>query len=113
MALPELGGIEPDYCFISGKIGTIATVGIDLPPDLVIEIDVTYTDANDYLLGCRRSGCLKKNQLTIHVLRESEYYLQDASRYFPDIDLEAIVTSCLQAAKKWQCSHSRIAPTVV
>jgi len=25
-------------------------VGIDLPPDLVIEIDVTHTDANDYLL---------------------------------------------------------------
>jgi len=33
--------------------------GIDLPPDLVIKLDVTiYTDANDYLLyGCRRSGC--------------------------------------------------------
>jgi len=44
---------------------------------------------------------LLKKEPTYHpCLGESEYHLQDASRYFPDIDLEAIVTSCLQAASE-------------
>ena len=107
MALQEVGGIEPDYCFYIDNWQAIVgrdrlQWGIDLPPDLVIEIDVTtYTDANDYLLyGVPEVWLLKKNQLNIHVLRESEYHLQDASRYFPDIDLQAIVSSCLQAASE-------------
>jgi len=56
MALPELGGIEPDYCFYIDNWQAIVgrdrlQWGIDLPPDLVIEIDVTTYDANDYLYG--------------------------------------------------------------
>jgi Uma2 family endonuclease len=107
MALPEEAGIEPDYCFYIDNWQAIVgrdrlQWGIDLPPDLVIEIDVTtYTDANDYLLyGVPEVWLLKKNQLTIHALREGDYHLQDTSRYFPDIDLQAIVTSCLQAASE-------------
>jgi Uma2 family endonuclease len=62
MELPDVGGIEPDYCFYIDNWQ--AVVGkdrinweIDPPPDLVIEIDVTsYTSAEDYLPYAQRSG---------------------------------------------------------
>ena len=100
------GGIEPDYCFYIDNWQAVVgrdrlQWGIDPPPHLVIEIDVTtYTDTNDYLLyGVPEVWLLKKNQLNIHVLR-GKYYLQEASRYFPDIDLQFFVTNCLQAANE-------------
>lgn len=54
MRLSEISGIEPDYCFyIDNWQAAIGKDRIswqtDLPPDLVIEIDVTpHSDANDY-----------------------------------------------------------------
>ena len=55
MQLPEESGIEPDYCFyidhwdaVSGK--ERIDWRSDLPPDLVLEIDITsYSDVQDYL----------------------------------------------------------------
>ncbi len=41
---------------------------------------------------------LKRNRLAIYSLQQSEYQLQANSRYFPDVDLQAIVTQCLEAA---------------
>lgn len=105
MEVPEEGGIEPDYCFYIGNWQ--AAVGkdrinwqIDLPPDLVIEIDVTtYTDAIDYLpYRVPEVWLFKKNRLLIHWLENGEYSLQETSRFFPDIDMKAIVAHCLQAA---------------
>lgn len=55
MDLPEIRGIEPDYCFYIDNWAAVAgkksiNWGVDPSPDLIIEIDVTsYTDVNDYL----------------------------------------------------------------
>lgn len=43
---------------------------------------------------------LKKNQLSIYSLRESEYQLQVTSRYFPNVDLQTLVSQCLEAASE-------------
>ncbi len=77
-------------------------VSIDPSPDLVIEIDVTtYTDANDYALyQLPEVWLLKRNQLTMYRLQDSAYQLQATSRYFPDVDLQALVVQCLEAAKE-------------
>ena len=105
--LPEEGGIEPDYCFYIDNWQ--AVVGrdriqwnTDPPPDLVIEIDVTtYTDASDYMLyRVPEVWLLNKNRLTIYGLQESAYQLQATSRYFPNVDLQVMITQCLEAASE-------------
>jgi Uma2 family endonuclease len=105
MEVPEEGGIEPDYCFyIDNWQAAVGKDRIDWqsdpPPDLVIEIDVTtYTEAVDYLpYRVPEVWLFKKNRLLIHWLENSEYVLQETSRFFPDIDLKAIVARCLQIA---------------
>lgn len=107
MELPEAGGIEPDYCFYIDNWQ--AVVGrdrlqwnTDPPPDLLIEIDVTtYTDVNDYIVyRVPEVWLLKRNQLAIYGLQESEYQLQATSRYFPDVDLQALIAQCLENASK-------------
>lgn len=107
MELPEEGGIEPDYCFYIDNWQAVVGKdrlqwGTDPSPDLVIEIDVTtYTDANDYAsYRVPEVWLLKKNQLAIYSLQESEYQLQDTSRYFPNINLQAVVVECLEAASE-------------
>ena len=115
MELPEEGGIEPDYCFyidnwqaVVGRVSVASPQeirlewGTDPSPDLAIEIDVTtYTDANDYAVyRVPEVWLLKRNRLTIYGLQESEYQQQATSRYFPDVDLQAIVTQCLETARE-------------
>lgn len=105
MELPQESGIEPDYCFyidnwaaISGK--NRINWGIDPPPDLAIEIDVTsYTDINDYLpYRVPEVWLFKNNQLMIYGLRGDRYQLQSNSRYFPNINVSEVVLDCLQIA---------------
>jgi Uma2 family endonuclease len=105
MDLPETAGIEPDYCFyidhwqaVSGK-KRIDWV-VDPPPDLIIEIDVTsYSDVNDYLpYRVPEIWLFKFNQLEIYVLNNGKYDLQLNSRYFRGLDLQDIVSQCLQVA---------------
>ncbi len=105
MELPSISGIEPDYCFYIDNWQ--AVVGrdrldwnIDPSPDLAIEIDVTsYTDVNDYTpYNIPEVWLFKRNQLSIYGLQENKYQLQLTSRYFPDIDLQALITQCLEAA---------------
>lgn len=107
MELPEEGGIEPDYCFYIDNWR--AVVGrdrfqwdTDPSPDLVIEIDVTtYTDASDYFpYRVPEVWLLKRSQLTIYGLQETEYQPQTTSRYFPGVDLQTIVAQCLEAASE-------------
>lgn len=105
MELPEAGGIEPDYCFYIDNWQAVVgrdrlQWGTDPSPDLVIEIDVTtYTDANDYALySVPEVWLLKRSQLVIYGLQAGQYQVQTTSRYFPEVDLPAIVTQCLQAA---------------
>ncbi len=107
MELPESGGIEPDYCFYSDNWQAVVgrdrlEWGTDPSPNLVIEIDVTtYTDANDYLLyQVPEVWLLKKNRLALYGLQSSGYQLQATSRYFPGVDLPAMVAQCLEAASE-------------
>jgi Uma2 family endonuclease len=105
MELPEISGIEPDYCFyITHWQGVVGKDRInwqtDSPPDLVIEIDVTsYTTAEDYLpYGVPEVWLFKNNQLSISVLEAGEYQPQSTSRFFPELDLHELIRQCLQAA---------------
>lgn len=105
MDIPEVGGIEPDYCFYIDNWQ--AAVGkdridwqVDPPPDLVIEIDVsTYTAAEDYApYGVPEVWLFKTTELKIYALQGETYELQTSSRYFPAIDLPAFLTQVLQNA---------------
>ncbi len=105
MELPDESGIEPDYCFyidhwqaVSGK--ERIDWKTDPPPDLVLEIDVTsYSDVNDYLpYGVPEVWLFCKNKLFVYQLQGTEYLSQTQSRYFPDIDLQDVVSRCLQVA---------------
>ncbi|MBW4578073.1 MAG: Uma2 family endonuclease [Tildeniella nuda ZEHNDER 1965/U140] len=105
MKLPEESGIEPDYCFyidnweaVSGK--RRIDWRIDPPPDLVLEIDVTsYSDVDDYLpYRVPEVWLYKRHQLRIHQLQDDAYCVSAQSRYFPGIDLQAVVDRCLQLA---------------
>ncbi len=106
MELPEVGGIEPDYCFYIDNWQAAAGKDrleweIDPPPDLVIEIDVsTYTAADDYLpYNVPEVWLFKNNLINIWGLESGEYQLQRNSRYFPEIDLQEMINQCLQAAR--------------
>lgn len=104
MALPEESGIEPDYCFyidnweaVSGK--ERIDWQSEPPPDLVLEIDVTsYSDVNDYVPYRVPEIWLFRKQLAIYQLQNTEYLLQDRSRYFPNIDLQLLVRQYRQIA---------------
>jgi Uma2 family endonuclease len=97
MELPEESGIEPDYCFyidnweaVSGK--ERIDWRMEPPPDLVLEIDVTsYSDVNDYLPYRVPEVWLFRKQLTIYQLQDAAYIPQSHSRYFPELDLQALI----------------------
>lgn len=108
MTLPEESGIEPDYCFyidnwqaVSGK--QRIDWRQDPPPDLVIEIDVTsYSDIVDYLpYKIPEVWFFKKQKLSIYLLEETDYQLQNHSRYFPGIDLPSAID------RAWQIAYDR------
>lgn len=103
MELPEIGGIEPDYCFYIDNWAAIAgkeriNWGVDPAPDLVIEIDITsYTDVNDYLpYRVPEVWLLKKNKLTIYSLQGDRYTVQTSSHYFPNINVSEVLTECFR-----------------
>jgi Uma2 family endonuclease len=105
MDIPESGGIEPDYCFYIDNWQ--AAVGkdridwqVDLPPDLVIEIDVTtYTAAADYApYHVPEVWLFKKSGLKIYHLQGDVYQQQPMRRYFPAVDLPTLIAQVLQVA---------------
>jgi Uma2 family endonuclease len=107
LELPDVGGIEPDYCFYIDNWQ--AAVGkdridwkVDLPPDLAIEIDVTsFTSELDFLpFQVPEVWLFKKYQLTIYQLVADQYEISDRSRYFPNILIQATIDLCLTTAKK-------------
>jgi Uma2 family endonuclease len=107
MELQEEAGIEPDYCFyIDNWQAAMGKDRInwqtDPPPDLVIEIDVTsYTSAEDYLpYGVPEVWLFKKKHLSILLLEAGEYQPHTTSRYFPNIDLQELISQCLQTASE-------------
>jgi Uma2 family endonuclease len=107
MELPEVGGIEPDYCFYIDNWR--AAMGkdridwqLDPPPDLVIEIDVTsFTLAADFLpYHVPEVWLFKNDRLTIHQLKDDKYEISEHSRYFPDILLVDVIDRCFITAKE-------------
>jgi Uma2 family endonuclease len=107
MELPEVGGIEPDYCFYIDNWQ--AVVGkdridwkVDLPPDLAIEIDVTsFTSELDFLpFNVPEVWIFKKSQLTIYHLVTDRYEVSETSRYFPGILLQQTIDGCFVIAKE-------------
>ncbi len=73
----------------------------DLPPDLVIEINVTtYTAAEDCLPYRVLEVWLFKKTLKIYALQGEAYQLQPFSRYFPEVDLPELVSRVLQTASE-------------
>lgn len=107
MDIPEAGGIEPDYCFyIDNWHAAVGKDRIDWqadpPPDLVIEIDVTtYTAAADYApYHVPEVWLLKKSGLKIHSLQDEAYQEVATSRYFPDVDLVALIEQVMRSASE-------------
>jgi Uma2 family endonuclease len=107
MELPQVGGIEPDYCFYIDNWQ--AVVGkdrldwkVDPPPDLVIEIDVTsYTSELDFLPYQVPEVWLFKNyRLIIYQLEADKYVASNNSRYFPDVLIQETIDRCFATAKE-------------
>jgi Uma2 family endonuclease len=107
MELPDIGGIEPDYCFYIDNWQ--AAVGkdridwkVDLPPDLAIEIDVTsFTSELDFLpFNVPEVWIFKKYRLTIYQLADGKYEISENSRYFPNILMQDMIDRCFTTAKE-------------
>lgn len=103
MDIPKIRGIEPDYCFYIDNWAAVSGLvrinwGVDPPPDLVIEIDVTsYTDVDDYLpYRVPEVWLFKNNQLKIYSLQGDHYIIQTSNRYFPSINVKEVINECLQ-----------------
>ena len=103
--LPQVGGIEPDYCFyINNWQVAVGKDRIDWtinpPPDLVIEIDVTsYTSIEDYLIyRVPEVWLLKGDRLQIYSLSQNQYIPSERSQLFTDLNVTAIVVECLSTA---------------
>ncbi|QQE64536.1 hypothetical protein GFS31_12170 [Leptolyngbya sp. BL0902] len=105
MTLPEISGLEPDYCFyienwqaISGK--TRIDWQQDPPPDLVIEVDVTsFSDVQDYVpFRVPEVWLYRHQQLMMYQFQDAGYHLITQSQFFPGVDLSAIITRCVQIA---------------
>lgn len=110
MSLPEVSGIEPDYCFyIENWRAVVGKKRIDWendpPPDLVIEIDVTsYSDINDYLVyKVPEVWLLRNKQLLVYKLQGESYVLGESS-YFPNV--REIVQQCLLACSEQTTSEA-------
>jgi Uma2 family endonuclease len=110
MSLPEISGIEPDYCFyIENWRAAVGKYRIDWendpPPDLAIEIDVTsYTDVNDYLVYKVPEVWLLKNKNLLVYRLKNEAYVLGESKYFPNV--AEIVQQCFQIASKETTSEA-------
>lgn len=98
--------VEPDTCFyiqnsalIIGKNRLDLTV--DPPPDLAIEIDLTYrTQFNNYqILGVPELWRYAGGGLKINVLQDGQYVESDSSPTFPDIPIIQLVNRYVQQSQ--------------
>jgi len=114
MDLLEERGIEPDYCFYIDNCGAIIgkdriAWGVEPPPDIVIEIDVTsYTDVDDYFpYQVPEVWLFKKNNLRIYDLQNDRYVESSVSRYFANFNVSEIVE------ESWQMSRDRHTSAII
>ncbi len=113
MDLPEVRGVEPDYCFyIDHWVAVAGKERIDWetepPPDLVIEIDVTsYTDIEDYVpYGVPEVWLYERKQLKIYQFQNDGYQVVEYSRFFPGILLETLIHETMQRASEQNTSSA-------
>ena len=99
-------GVEPDDCFyiqqyeqMIGKNRIDLTVG--LPPDLVLEIDVTSkTKINAYQsLKVPEIWIYDQNKLEIYCLQNKQYMLSENSRIFPDFPIQEAMIRFLKTSQ--------------
>jgi Uma2 family endonuclease len=107
MDLPEVSGIEPDYCFyIDNWQAAVGKDRIDweleLPPDLAIEIDVTSYTSEQYFLpyNVPEVWIFKKYRLMIYQLVDGKYEVSENSCYFPNLSLQDMIDRCFVTAKE-------------
>ncbi|MFN6569149.1 Uma2 family endonuclease [Dendronalium sp. ChiSLP03b] len=110
MSLPEVSGIEPDFCFyIENWRAVVGKSRIDWqndpPPDLAIEVDVTsYTNINDYFpYKVPEVWLLKNKQLLVYRLQGESYAITESS-HFPNV--REVVQQCLQIANEQTTSEA-------
>jgi Uma2 family endonuclease len=106
MELPEVSGIEPDYCFYIDNWQLVVSKDridwqLDPAPDLVIEIDVTsFTSISDFLpYRVPEVWLYKQDRLTMYRLVGDQYEVSATSLYFADIALQEVIASCFAHAK--------------
>jgi Uma2 family endonuclease len=92
-------GIEPDNCFyfqnearVRGKLQF--DLNSDLPPDLVLEIDLTNKSLNRFpiyaRLGVPEIWTYDQGQLTIYQLQEETYQIVSTSSIFPALPIQEL-----------------------
>ena len=107
MKLPQISGIEPDYCFyIDNWQAASGKKRIDwqteAASDLAIEVDITsYTNVEDFLAyQVPEVWLFKSDRITIYQLQNDSYTTSDCSRYFPDLDILGLISDCFKAAEE-------------
>jgi Uma2 family endonuclease len=113
MELPETSGIEPDYSFyIDHWPAIVGKARIDwkndLPPDLVLEIDVTsYSNVDDYLpYKVPEIWLYRQKKLYIYRLDNQEYIPSNQSQYFLNLNLQNLVAFCIEIADNRNSSRA-------
>jgi Uma2 family endonuclease len=98
MTLPESSGIEPDYCFYIQNLERVRGKKridwqVDLPPDLMLEIDVTsYSSIDDYLpYQVPEVWMFKNDELSIYQLEVYGYSFSSTSQYLPSLEIHSIL----------------------
>jgi Uma2 family endonuclease len=99
-------GVEPDACFyIQNQAAVIGKnrldMGIDPPPDLAVEIDLTSrTQLDNYqILGVPELWRYGKQGLQIHVLENGKYVESNFSPTFPDIPIIELANQYVQQSQ--------------
>ncbi|MDJ0616862.1 MAG: Uma2 family endonuclease [Calothrix sp. MO_192.B10] len=99
-------GVEPDACFYIQNQGAVIgknrlDMGVDPPPDLAIEIDLTSrTQLDNYqILGVPELWRYGKQGLKINVLENGKYAESDSSPTFPGMPIIELVNQYVQQSK--------------
>lgn len=99
-------GIEPDQCFYIQNYGVMVgkrrvDLTIDPPPDLAIEVDVTFKTGLDayQALGVLELWRFENGHLQISVLQNGQYQEVNSSPSFPGFSIADLVNECLDRAR--------------
>jgi Uma2 family endonuclease len=91
-------GIEPDSCFYIQNAargqGLEANASENLPPDLVLEVDIASSSANKMAIyqamGVSEVWLYRRNVLKIQLLQDEQYQDVVNSRAFPRVNVERL-----------------------